>query len=89
MNKDAGRFYDLRRRLQGQLAHHHWKLGKPFTPSQEEAWLLLAEVERLAKLLRQVERGLTPGNNSEFAYQVRHAVLMHFPAWEEGGPDKG
>ena len=77
---DAGQFYDLRSRLRAGLARHHWTLGKPFSPIQEDAWSLLNEVEQMANLLRQVERNLAPENKSEFAYKVRHTVLMHFPA---------
>ncbi|HEX9082923.1 MAG TPA: hypothetical protein VF768_11635 [Holophagaceae bacterium] len=79
---DAGLFYELRMRLRGQLARHHWALGKPFTKSQQEAWELLNEVDAMARLLRRVEGQLEPADHSEFAYQVRHTVLMHFPAYQ-------
>jgi hypothetical protein len=36
MHKDAGTFYEIRFRLRGRLSHHHWKLGRPFTPIQED-----------------------------------------------------
>ena len=82
---DAGQFYELRSRLRASLARHHWTLGKPFTPIQEDAWSLLNEVEQMANLLHQVERDLAPDNRSEFAYKVRHTVLMHFPIRKRGG----
>lgn len=77
---DAGLFYALRLRLRGSLARYHWTLGRPFSPLQEDAWLLLNEVEQMAKLLREAERGLHPEDRSEYAVKVRHAVLMHFQA---------
>lgn len=82
---DEGYFHELRGRLRASLSRHHWTLGKPFTPLQEEAWALLNEVEQIANLLRQVERDLAPDNNSEFAYKVRHTVLLHFPARKISG----
>ena len=82
---DEGHFYELRGRLRASLSRHHWTLGKPFTPLQEDAWALLNEVEQMANLLRQVQRDLVPDNNSEFAYKVRQTVLMHFPARKISG----
>jgi hypothetical protein len=82
---DAGHFYALRNRLRASLSRHHWTLGRPFSPIQEDAWGLLNEVEQMANLLRQVERDLAPDNRSEFAYKVRQTVLMHFPAGKSGG----
>jgi len=79
MEKDAGRFYEIRFRLRGRLAHHRWKLGKPFTPIQEDAWMLLNEVEQIVLLLKEAERRLGE-EHTEYAYKVRHAVLMHTPA---------
>lgn len=76
MNKDAGYFYDITTRLRGQLSRHHWKLGKPFTPNQEDAWKLLNEVEQIVQILRETERRLGD-EKSEYAYKVRHTVLMH------------
>ena len=80
---DEGRFYEIRFRLRRQLSHHHWTLGKPFTPSQEEAWLLLNEVEKIIRILVQMEKYLAPDNKSELAYQLRHTLAMHLPAWEQ------
>lgn len=77
---NAGRFYALRMRLRGSLAHRRGNCGKQFSPLQEDAWLLLNEVEQMAKLLRQAERSLHPEGKSEYAYKVRHTVLMHFPS---------
>ncbi len=77
---DQGHFYETRMRLRGLLAHQKWTLGKPWTPSQEEAWELLNEVEQLVKLLITVKQGLDPDNQTEFATQVRQAVRAHHPA---------
>jgi len=82
MHQDAGIFYEIRFRLRGQLAHHHWKLGKPFTPSQEDAWKLLNEIEQLIKLMERLERYLGEDKNVDLAYEVRHTLLMHQPAWK-------
>jgi len=82
MQTDAGIFYDITTRLRGQLSHHHWKLGKPFSPSQEDAWRLLNEVEQMVKLIQQLESYIPKGNNSELTYKVRHTLLMHQPAWK-------
>ena len=83
MHKDAGIFYDIRFRLRGSLAHHHWKLGKPFTPIQEDAWSLLNEVEQMVLILREAERRLGD-ESTEYAIKVRHTVLMHTPALKAG-----
>ncbi len=32
-----GHSYEIRYRLRGELAHHRWELGKPWTPNQEDA----------------------------------------------------
>ena len=82
MHPDAGIFYDITTRLRGQLAHHHWKLGKPFTASQEDAWKLLNEVEQLVKLIERLERYLREDKNLDLAHEVRHTLLMHQPAWK-------
>jgi len=82
MHKDAGIFYDIRIRLRGRLSHHHWKLGKPFTPIQEDAWRLLNEVEQMVQVLKEASRRLV-GENSDYAYKVRHTLLMHTPANKE------
>jgi len=82
MHKDAGIFYDITVRLRSQLSRHHWKLGKPFTPNQEDAWRLLNEVEQMVKLIEQFEGYLPKGGNSDVAYKVRHTLLMHQPAWK-------
>ena len=76
-----GHFYEIRYRLRGQLAHHRWKLGKPWTPNQEDAWNLLNEIDQLIKILEQLARSLPPENDSELAQQVRHKLVMHQPAW--------
>jgi hypothetical protein len=83
MDKDAGRFYEIRFRLRGRLAHHRWKLGKPFTQIQEDAWMLLNEVEQIVLLLKEAARRLGE-EHTEYAYKVRHAVLMHTPARKSG-----
>ena len=83
MQNDAGIYYEIRSRLRGSLAHHHWKLGKPFTPIQEEAWRLLNEVEQMVQILKEAERRLGD-EHTEYAYKVRHTVLMHTPAWKSG-----
>lgn len=83
MLKDAGIYYDIRMRLRGRLAHHRWKLGKPFTPIQEDAWMLLNEVEQMVQILKEAERRLGD-EHTEYAYKVRHAVLMHTPARKSG-----
>jgi len=80
---DEGHFYEIRFRLRRQLSHLHWTLGKPFTPSQEEAWSLLNEVEKIIKILVQMEKCLAPDDKSELAYQVRHTLAMHQPAWKQ------
>lgn len=78
MFQDAGVFYEIRFRLRGRFAHHHWKLGKAFTPIQEDAWMLLNEIEQMVQILKETERRL--GNeNSEYALKVRHTLLMHTP----------
>lgn len=82
MENDAGRFYEIRARLRGKLARHHWTLGKPFTPAQEDAWALLNEIDQVIRVLRQVAKGLPDENKSDLAYQVRHTLLMHQPAWK-------
>lgn len=82
MDKDAGRFYEIRSRLRRQLSRHHWTLGRPFTPIQEDAWALLNEIDKVIKILDQMAKWLPEGNNSELAYQVRHTLLMHQPAWK-------
>jgi hypothetical protein len=79
---DAGKFYAIRYRLRGKLSHQRGTLGRPWTPSQEEAWLLLNEVEELVKVLELIAKYLPPDNHSELAYRVRHALLMHHPAWK-------
>jgi len=81
MERDAGYFYELRCRLQGQLARHHWTLGKPFTASQEDAWKLLNEIEQVIKLLERLSKLIPKDDHSELAYQVRQALLRHLPAW--------
>lgn len=83
MHKDDGEFFEIRLRLRGRLAHHHWKLGKPFTPIQEDAWRLLNEVEQMVQILREAERRLGD-ENSDYAYKVRHTLLMHTPADKAG-----
>ena len=79
---DPGHFYEVRMRLRGQIAHQRWTLGRTWTPSQEEAWALLNEVEQLVKLLEKVQGFIPPDNQSELAGQVRHAVRSHLPAWK-------
>lgn len=79
MHKDAGIFYEIRFRLRGRLSHHHWKLGRPFTPIQEDAWMLLNEVEQMVQILQEAERRLGD-EKSDYAYKVRHTLLMHTPA---------
>ena len=79
MQADAGIFYEIRFRLRGRLSHHHWKLGRPFTPIQEDAWKLLNEVEQMVQILREAERRLGD-ENSDYACKVRHTLLMHTPA---------
>lgn len=83
MHKDAGVFYDIRMRLRGSLAHNHWKLGKPFTPIQEDAWRLLNEVEQMVLILKEAAWRLGD-ENTEYAYKVRHTLLMHTPAIKAG-----
>lgn len=80
-SQDAGRFYDIRSRLTGQLAHHHWKLGKPFTPNQEAAWMLLAEVGQMVQVFEQIAKYLPGHAPSELIYQVEHTLVMHRPKW--------
>ncbi len=82
MGSDAGRFFEIRSRLRRQLARHHWTLGKPFTPIQEDAWSLLNEVEQIIKIMEQLAKLLPHDSNSGLAYQVRHTLLMHQPAWK-------
>ena len=82
MQKDAGIFYEIRFRLRGRLAHQRSKLGKPFTPIQEDAWRLLNEVEQMVKLIEQIEGYIPKAHNSELAYKVWHTLLMHQPAWK-------
>ena len=79
---DAGYFYEIRMRLRGQIARQKWTLGKPWTPSQEEAWDLLNEVEQMVKLLEEVEGTLAPDNQSKIASQVRRTVRAHLPGWK-------
>lgn len=88
MDKDAGLFYEIRFRLRGRLAHHRWKLGKPFTPIQEDAWRLLNEVEQMVKLIEHIEGFMPKGSNSELAYSVQRTLLMHQPAWKAGMENK-
>jgi len=64
MEKDAGRFYEIRSRLRRQLSRHHWTLGKPFTPIQEDAWALLNEVDQVIKIFGQMAKWLTPSRCS-------------------------
>lgn len=82
MEKDAGHFYEIRSRIRGTLARHHWTLGRPFTPIQEDAWVLLNEIDQVIRVLGQVAKCLPDDNNSDLAYQVRHTLLMHQPAWK-------
>ena len=82
MQQDAGIFYEIRYRLRGRLAHQRSKLGKPFTPIQEDAWMLLNEVEQMVKLIEQIVSYVPKGHNSELAYKVWHTLLMHQPAWK-------
>jgi hypothetical protein len=82
MHKDAGIFYEIRFRLRGRLSHHHWKLGRPFTPIQEDAWMLLNEVEQMVQILQETERRLGE-ENSEYAFKVRHTLLIQTPASKE------
>jgi hypothetical protein len=92
MEEDAGYFFEMRSRLQGQLARHHWTLGKPFTPAQQDAWTLLNEIEQVIKVLERLAKTLPQDNGSELAYQVRHTLLTHKPAWKakaEASGDEG
>ena len=82
--KDAGIFYEIRFRLRGRLSHHHWKLGRPFTPIQEDAWMLLNEVEQMVQILREAERRLGD-EKSDYAYKIRHSLIMHSPDNQVGG----
>jgi hypothetical protein len=58
MDKDAGLFYEISSRLRRQLSRHHWTLGKPFTPIQEDAWRLLNEVDQVIKIMEQLAKWL-------------------------------
>lgn len=80
--KVAGHYYEVRMRLRGQLSHHHWKLQKPFTKSQEDAWDLLNEMDQIIKILEHISRSLLAETKTELAFQVRHTLEMHQPAWK-------
>lgn len=81
-SQDAGHFFDIRSRLTRQLAHLHWSLGKPFTPNQEAAWKLLAELGQMVQIFEQVARYLPGHAPGELVYQVEHTLLMHRPKWK-------
>lgn len=81
MNRDAGRFYELRMRLRGKLSEQRTKRGLNLTPSQEDAWLLLNEVDALVKLVEDISLYLPLNSHPEVVYRVQHALLMHKPKW--------
>lgn len=81
MHRDAGRFYELRMRLRCKLSEQRTKRGFNLTPSQEDAWLLLNEVDSLVKLIEDISRYLPPNSHQEMVYRVQHALLMHKPKW--------
>lgn len=75
--RDAGHFYDLRMRLRKHLSRYLQRMSA----AQEDAWVLLNEVEAMVKLLERVEKNLCPDDGSEYAYKVHHTVMAHRPAW--------
>jgi len=82
MEEGAGRYFEIRMRLRSQLARQHWTLGKPFSASQEDAWMLLNEVDEIIKVLEKLALQLPTSCNPDLASQVRHTLLMHQPAWK-------
>lgn len=82
MDPDAGRYFELRQRLRKSLAQHHWERGKPFSPLQEDAWLLLNEVEEVIKTLERVAKVLPEDGPQDLVRTIRHTLAMHQPHWK-------
>lgn len=82
MDSDAGRFFELRQRLRRSLSKHHWERGKPFSPLQEDAWLLLNEVEEIIKILDRVSRLFPEDDPRELIRAMRHTLTTHQPRWK-------
>ncbi len=84
MDSDAGRYYELRQRLRRSLAQHHWERGKLFSPLQEDAWLLLNEVEEIIKTLDRVSKLFPKNDYRDPILTIWHTLAMHQPHWKAG-----
>jgi len=82
MDSDSGQFYELRQRLRGSLSRHHWERGKPFSPLQEDAWMLLNEVEQIIKTLDHVSKLFPEDDPREVIQAIRHTLATHQPRWK-------
>jgi len=87
MEDEAGAFYELRMRLRGKLSTHCTRTGKAFTPSQEEAWMLLNEVDQVIQLIARVSKYLPPNLHRELRYDLQLTLVKHQPKWKYRGPE--
>lgn len=81
MDPDVGRFYELRQRLRRSLGLQQWRRGEPFSPLQEDAWLLLNEVEEILTKLEQVSRLFPEDDQRAEVRSLRHTLAKHQPRW--------